>query len=45
MTTFDASDENILFLNSDGPPESNRMLFRKNTLTKNISYKEKDLIK
>ena len=37
-------DDNLLLFNNSGPPESNRMLFWKNTLTKNISYKGKDLI-
>ena len=30
----------ILLFNNNGPPESNWMLFWKNMLTKNISYKE-----
>ena len=41
------SDNKILLCNNNGPPEPNRMLFWKITLTKNISYKEnkeKDLI-
>ena len=47
MATSNDSDNKILLLNNNGPPESNRMLFWKDTLTKNISYKEnkeKDLI-
>ena len=39
------SDDKILLFNNNRPPESSRMLFWKNTLTKKkISYKEKDLI-
>ena len=45
MATSGDSDDKILLLNNDGPPETNRMLFWKNTLTKNISYKEKNPIK
>ena len=45
MATSGNSDDKILLFNNNGPPESNRMLFWKNTLTKNISYKEKYLIK
>ena len=38
MATSGDSDDKILLFNNT--PESNRMLFWKNTLTKNISYKE-----
>ena len=45
MATFGESDNKILFFNNNEPPESNRTLFWKNTLTKkNISYEEKDVI-
>ena len=37
------SDDKILLFNNNGSPESNWMLFRKNTHKKNISDKEKDL--
>ena len=37
-TSGDANDKILLFNN--GHPESNRMLFWKSTLIKNISYKE-----
>ena len=44
MASSGDSDDKILLFNNNGPPKFNRMLFWKNTLTKNISYKEKDLI-
>ena len=44
MATSSDSNAKILFFDNNGPPESTRMLFRKNTLIKNISYKENDLI-
>ena len=44
MATSGNSDNKILLFNNNGPPESNRMLFWKITLTKNVFYKEKDLI-
>ena len=43
--TFGDSDDKILLFNKNGPLESNRILFWKNTLTKSISYKQKNLSK
>ena len=41
MATSGDSDDKILLFNNNGTPESNRMLFWKNRLTKNITYIKK----
>ena len=40
MATSADSDDKVLLFNNNGPPESNRLFFWKNTLTKSIPYKE-----